>query len=175
MNRDPDAPDSVFVPDLLTPTQYFDSKRRDSSDDPLKRLMMAVLEDAIRCYQGGGNGGTALKRKKFVEVTEWFFDEDGSGPFSFSGVCEVLGLVPEYLRFGLARWQNGGKLRLERRAPVLGSVTKISFTGNRGSSKKARVERAVPILQKVGSNSAGARLNEPRSYEHRGTDGQSER
>jgi hypothetical protein len=147
MNRDPDAPDSVFVPDLLTPTQYFDSKRRDSSDDPLKRLMMAVLEDAIRCYQGGGNGRTALKRKKFVEVTEWFFDEDGSGPFSFSGVCEVLGLVPEYLRFGLARWQNHGKLRLGRRSPVMGVGAIISLTGTRRSSKKPRILRSIPILK----------------------------
>jgi len=50
MNRDTDMMDSVFVPDLLTPTQYFDSKRRDCGDDPLKLLMMAVLQDAIRCY-----------------------------------------------------------------------------------------------------------------------------
>jgi hypothetical protein len=175
MNRDTDFLDSVFVPDLLTPTQYFDSKRRDSGDDPLKRLMMAVLQDAIRCYQDGEKSRSALKRKKFVEVKDWIFDECSQGPFSFAVVCEVLDLVPEYLRLGLARWQNGGKLRLERRSPVLGSVTKISFTGNRGSSKKARVERAVLILEEVGSNSAGARLNEPRSYEHRGTDGQSER
>ena len=139
MNRDPDALDSVFVPDFLTPTQYFDSKRRDSGDDPLKRLMMAVLQDAIRCYQDGEKSGSALKRKKFVEVTEWFFDEGGSGPFSFAVVCEVLGLVPEYLRFGLAQWQNRGRLRLERRSAVLGAGAILSLTGTRRSLKKARI------------------------------------
>jgi hypothetical protein len=143
MNRDTDVLDSVFVPDLLTPAQYFDSKRRDSSDDPLKRLMMGVLQDAIRCYQDGENSGSALKRKKFVEVKDWIFDECSTGPFSFAVVCEVLGFVPEYLRFGLA--QDRGKLRLERRSPVLGSIAKISLTGTRDSSKKARVVRAVPI------------------------------
>jgi hypothetical protein len=172
MNRDTDFLDSVFVPDLLTPTQYFDSKRRDSGDDPLKRLMMAVLQDAIRCYQDGEKSGSALKRKQFIEVKDWIFDECSRGPFSFVVVCEVLGLVPEYLRFGLAQWQNCGKLRLERRSPVLGSVAKISLTGNRGPSKKARVDRAVLILGEVGNNSGGAHLNETRSYEHRGTDGQ---
>jgi hypothetical protein len=130
MNRDPVALDSVFVPDLLTPTQYFDSKRRDSSDDPLKRLMMAVLQEAIRCYQSGGKGESSPKRKKFVEVTEWFFDEGGNGPFSFAGVCQVLGLVPEYLRFGLAQWQNHGKVRLGRRSPVLSAGAIISLNGN---------------------------------------------
>jgi hypothetical protein len=174
MNRDTDFLGSVFVPDLLTPTQYFDSKRRDSADDPLKRLMMAVLQDAIRCYQDGEKSGSALKRKKFVEVKDWIFDECSRGPFSFAVVCEVLNLVPEYLRFGLAQWQNCGKLRLERRSPVLGSVTKMFLTGNRGSIKKARVDRVVPILEEVGNNSGGARRNEPRSYEHRGTDGQGE-
>jgi hypothetical protein len=146
MNRDTDVLDSVFVPDLLTPTQYFDSKRRDSGDDPLKRLMMAVLQDAIRCYQDGENSGSVLKRKKFVEVKDWFFDAGGSGPFSFPGVCEVLGLVPEYLRFGLVQWQNHGKLRLGRRSPVLGAGAIISLTGTRRSSKKARILGSVPIL-----------------------------
>jgi hypothetical protein len=121
MTRDADARDSVFVPDLLTPTQYFDSKRRDSADDPLKRLMMAVLQDAIRCYQEGANSGSALKRKKFHEVKEWFFDEFSTGSFSFTVVCEALDIIPEYLRFGLTQWQHRGKLRLGRRPPVLGA------------------------------------------------------
>jgi hypothetical protein len=137
MNRDIDAMDSVFVPDLLTPTQFFDLKRRDSSDDPLKRLMMAVLRDAIRCYQDGANSGSAIKRKKFIEVKEWLADECGNGPFSFAVVCEVLDLVPEYLRGGVAQWQNPGKLRLGRRPPVLGAVP--SLTGTPRSSKKARI------------------------------------
>ena len=151
MNRYTDFLDSVFVPDLLTPKQYFDSKRRDSGDDPIKRLMMAVLQDAIRCYQDGEKSGSALKREKFVEVKDWIFDEISKGPFSFVVVCEVLGLVPEYLRFGLAHCQTRGKLRLERRSPVVGSVEKISWSGNRGSSEKARGHRAAPILEE-GSN-----------------------
>jgi hypothetical protein len=134
MNRDVDAMDSVFVPDLLTPTQFFDSKRRDSSDDPLKRLMMAILQDAIRCYQDGSNTGSAIKRKKYLEVKEWFADEFGNGPFSFAVVCEALGLVPEYLRFGLAQWQHRGKLRLGRRPPVLGVVPSLIGTARQKSS-----------------------------------------
>ena len=147
MNRYTDFLDSVFVPDLLTPTQYFDSKRRDSGDDPLKRLMMAVLQDAIRCYQDGEKSGSALKRKQFIEVKDWIFDECSRGPFSFVVVCEVLGLVPEYLRFGLARWQNHGKLRLGRRSPVMGVGAIISLTGTRRSSKKPRILRSIPILK----------------------------
>jgi hypothetical protein len=84
MNRDTDLLDSVFVPDFLTPTQYFDSKRRDSGDDPIKRLMMAVLQDAIRCYQDGEKSGSALKREKFVEVKDLIFDEFSKGPFGMN-------------------------------------------------------------------------------------------
>jgi hypothetical protein len=147
MNRDIDSLDSVFVPDLLTPTQYFDTKRRDSADDPLKRLMMAVLQDAIRCYQDGQSSRSALKRKKFYEVKDWFFDDSSDGPFSFTVVCEALNLLPDYLRFGLAQLQNRGKLRLGRRPPVLGAVPIISLTANpRSSSKKAQIAPSTTIF-----------------------------
>jgi hypothetical protein len=149
MNRDVDAMGSVVAPDLLTPTQFFDSKRRDSSDDPLKRLMMAVLQDAIRCYQDGAKSGSSIKRKKFLEVKDWFFDEYSNGPFSFTVVCEALDLVPEYVRFGLVQWHNRGKLRLGRRPPVLGAVPIISLTGTPRPSKKARIIPAASIPEEV--------------------------
>ena len=37
---------SIFVPDVLTPEQYYDSRRDDSRIAPVKRLMTAVLASA---------------------------------------------------------------------------------------------------------------------------------
>jgi hypothetical protein len=53
MNRQNESLKAAFVPDLLTPAQYYDSKRPDKADVPLKRLMIAVLQHAIRCFQIG--------------------------------------------------------------------------------------------------------------------------
>ena len=42
----------IMIPDALTPGQYYDGIRADDScARPIKRLMLAVLEDAMRCYQ----------------------------------------------------------------------------------------------------------------------------
>jgi hypothetical protein len=117
---------SVFVPDLLTPGQYFDSKRRDSSDIPLKRLMMAVLQDAIRCFQKGSHAKTGAKQRYLYEVQEWVFGENGAGPFAFQSVCEILEIAPQYLRKGLAEWlrrrtEGSQESDIGRRNPVLGS------------------------------------------------------
>jgi hypothetical protein len=115
----------ILVPDVITPAQYFDSKRPNREDDPLNRLMMAVLQDAIRCFQRAASGRSTVKKQNFREVKEWFFGRPGEGPFSFVSVCEVLEITPEYLRTGLVAWQhqcNAGLAQplLSRRSPVLG-------------------------------------------------------
>ena len=63
-----------------------------------KALMLAVLEDGIRCYLGGS-------RMLAQEAEFWIFQAPrrSQSPFSFSVVCEVLGLDPEAVRSTLKR------------------------------------------------------------------------
>ena len=42
---------SLFQPDTLLPEQYLDTFRRKLQLEPEKKLMLAILEDAIACYQ----------------------------------------------------------------------------------------------------------------------------
>jgi hypothetical protein len=42
---------SLFEPDPVVFAQYFDSLRRKTLLEPEKMLMLAVLEDAIKCFQ----------------------------------------------------------------------------------------------------------------------------
>jgi len=42
---------SLFQPDTLLSAQYFDTLRRKTLLEPEKRLMLAILEDAINCFQ----------------------------------------------------------------------------------------------------------------------------
>jgi hypothetical protein len=133
---------SVFVPDILTAAQYYDSMRRDSSDIPLKRLMMAVLQDAIRCLQKGADLKSGSKRRHLCEVQEWVFGESGEGPFAFQSVCEILDIAPQYLRRGLDEWlrrrtQGSPELDLGRRNPVLGSG-RISSAPERPRERRRR-------------------------------------
>jgi len=42
---------SLFQPDTLLPEQYLDTFRRKLYLEPEKKLMLAILEDAIACFQ----------------------------------------------------------------------------------------------------------------------------
>ena len=59
------------------------------------RLYFAVLEDAIRIYK---KVGAQRKPQVRADVMEWFFDDGGSGPFSFRGICEALGIEADAFR-----------------------------------------------------------------------------
>ena len=42
---------SLFQPDTLLPEQYLDTYRRKLHLEPEKKLMLAILEDGIACFQ----------------------------------------------------------------------------------------------------------------------------
>ncbi|HEY3306592.1 MAG TPA: hypothetical protein VGL70_23980 [Candidatus Binatia bacterium] len=96
---------SLFQPDSLLPVQYFDNFHRKVQTEPEKRLMLAVLEDALACFQKhfSSRGGRGLRL--FRETEEWIFRGDNSQPFSFTNICEVVGFDPEYVRQGLLKWR----------------------------------------------------------------------
>ena len=115
---------SIFVPDVLTPEQYYDSRRDDSAIAPVKRLMMAVLEDALRCFQNNADAKNGPRKRLFQEAEQWLCGDNGDGPFSFETVCETLGIEPGFLRAGLREWRQQqltgvSTRRLARRSPVV--------------------------------------------------------
>lgn len=96
----------LFQPDVLISAQYFDALRSKTGMEPEKRLMLAVLEDAVRCYQDSLAAEGDTKRKLFAEAEEWFREEGADAAFSFDSICEALDLNPEYVRKGLLRWKE---------------------------------------------------------------------
>ena len=89
---------NLFVPDVLTPEQFYDSRRDDSTIRPVKKLMMAILEDALRCFQNNADAKGGPRKRLFSEAEQWLIGEGGEGPFSFETVCETLGIEPQFLR-----------------------------------------------------------------------------
>jgi hypothetical protein len=97
---------SLFQPDTLLSDQYFENLRRKTFFEPEKRLMLAVLEDAIRYYQDNWFSRNSKRKRIFDETEEWIVTPDSDWVFSFDHVCETLGLSPAYLRRGLLRWKQ---------------------------------------------------------------------
>ena len=95
-----------FEPDILLAAQYFEKFQKKAYLDPEKTLMLAVLEDAIFCFQNHISSREPLGKALFHEVEDWILDEENDYIYSFRNSCEVLGLDSHYLRSGLLRWKE---------------------------------------------------------------------
>ena len=105
---------SLFQPDTLLSAQYFDTLRRQTLFEPEKRLMLAILDDAINCYQDNLFSQRVKNRRLFDEAEEWIITAGGEWIFSFDHVCESLGFNPEYVRRGLQQWKEKNR---QKRSP----------------------------------------------------------
>ena len=109
----------VFQPSTVLPSQYFDS--RPAELGPEKRLMFAVLIDAVRCLEMGLRK-PASRKKTLAEVEWWLFSARGDQLFSFDSVCATLEIDPDHLRRGLLRWRDqmlaGKTSHMIRRSPA---------------------------------------------------------
>jgi hypothetical protein len=96
----------LFLPDMLLADQYSAVFRKTSPLEPEKSLMMAILEDAIDCYQKYLRAKDKRGKGLFHEAEDWILATDPDWLFSFDNVCDTLGLQPDYLRQGLVRWKE---------------------------------------------------------------------
>ena len=96
---------SLFEPDTLVSAQYLDLHRK-ALLEPEKRLTLAVLEDAINCFQVNVMAQSGRGKKLFNESEDWIMGRDDDWIFSFVSVCELLRFNPEYVRRGLLRWKE---------------------------------------------------------------------
>jgi hypothetical protein len=97
---------SHYQPDTFLLQQYFDDRRGKSGLGPEKRLMLAILEDALRCFQDNCAARKGKRKQLFDNVQSWFAETRSDWVFGFENICNVLGFSPEYLRTGLARWRE---------------------------------------------------------------------
>jgi hypothetical protein len=95
----------LMVPDALMPGQYYAGVRHDDpATEAIKRLMLAVLEDALRCLQTYAKVRTPIRRRMFFEAQAWISDRTARGPFAFEAICDALGIEPNRLRDGIREW-----------------------------------------------------------------------
>jgi len=88
-----------FLPDSLAPAQFYDLIRRRNIFDGETRLVLAVLEDAIRCYLKNMHATRPRARAQFAEVEQWIEADPAPGQvFSFTRICDVLDVDPGFLR-----------------------------------------------------------------------------
>ena len=95
----------LFEPDVLASDQFNALLKTRHIPDPERRLMVAILEDAVSCLSKDPRRCPRQQRKSFDEAHSWINANETEGwVFSFTNVCETLGIEPSYLRRGLNRW-----------------------------------------------------------------------
>lgn len=96
---------SLFEPDLLLPTQFFAALKRKTQACGERRLMIAILEDAVECFQKHLWATDNRSRQLRAEAEKWVLSDDDRWPFSFVNICEALDIHPLFLRRGLLAWK----------------------------------------------------------------------
>jgi len=122
-----------FEPETILPSQLLDLARLGAGIQPEKRLMLAVLEDAVATFQRTATATSRIGMRDFGEVDAWLTSDDVAWPYSFLNVCHVLGFDPSCLRRGLARW-----LEREQAHPDAGNVVRLRFAFRRISGSRTR-------------------------------------
>ena len=69
-------------------------------------LMLAVLDNAIECFQKYVLGQREREKRLFQEAEDWILEKNSDWFFSFENICETLELYPDYIRQGLMCWKE---------------------------------------------------------------------
>ena len=107
----------VFDPDVILPAQHFAAIQRKKFPSGEHRLLVALIQDAVECFQKHMHARDAKRRQLFLDAQGWIGSEDDRAVFSFNNVCMLLGMNPDYVRQGLLEWCEKSKdvPRSERR------------------------------------------------------------
>ncbi len=95
--------------DTVLPAQFWGALA-DPRTEPEKRLMVAVVEEAIALVVNEPRSGGDERRAAVREAQRWFASDDRSAPFAFATICDVLGLDTGRVRTALAGWQRRQRL-----------------------------------------------------------------
>jgi len=109
----------------ILPAQMSVGVRWDGDTSGPRGLMLAVLEDAVRCIEKARRRRTFYTRRRAAEAEAWVRCNRRDWPFSFVNICDVLGFDADAFRQRLLTTENDaagarrGRVRaLIRKRPI---------------------------------------------------------
>jgi hypothetical protein len=103
---------SLFEPDILNEAAF--PRHAGSRITPERRLLIAILADAVDCYQKNLGARSARGRRLCREAERWILSDDQAWVFSFRNICDALGVDAEAMRKRARVWKT---LQLARTLP----------------------------------------------------------
>ncbi len=89
-------------PSFCLPEQFFtDATQSQAHWSGTRRLLFAVLQDAVACWFRYQRARSAQGQQLFREIRDWFSTTDRDSLYSFENICIHLNLNADYFRRGL--------------------------------------------------------------------------
>jgi len=105
----------LFGVEAIMPVQFWGAAQKTDRGEPERRLMLAVLQDALLTLVTHAKRRSGKSRMIVEDVRRWFASDSRAHPFAFGAICDVLGLDVSYLRSAVRRLQVNAETGAYRR------------------------------------------------------------
>jgi hypothetical protein len=96
----------ILEPDIFLPSQFYGNGGLSRKLEGEKRLMIAILKDAVECLEKYRGARSSSGRSNYDNAIEWVEDTSTDWLFSFTNICDLLGFDPRYVREELLKREN---------------------------------------------------------------------
>ena len=101
-------------PELVLPEQFLDAFLRKPRELGERKLLAAVLADAVHCFTKHAFATRRRGQRLFREAEAWLMQRDTGASLEFEDVCNLLGLSAEDIRKALWTWRARGMGKARR-------------------------------------------------------------
>jgi hypothetical protein len=141
--------DKIVLNHTILPSQFYERRVRDDVSMPVRRLMLAVLTDALDCLSGRAiDARGSARRQEACRAAEWVALDSNRDLFSFNSVCDTLGIDPDALREALKSWRATGH-RVAARSHFVPRMTKVTAHGSFARHRGAAPQRSKSIAPRA--------------------------
>lgn len=113
----------ILEPDIFLPSQFYGTAGLSRQLEGEKRLMIAILKDAVECLDKYRDSRNSAGRINYQNAIDWVEDCGTDWLFSFTNICDLLGFDPNYMRQVLLKRENRFVTRLQPRMLTLSAMS----------------------------------------------------
>jgi hypothetical protein len=96
----------ILEPDVFFPSQFYGTGGLSRKLEGEKRLMIAILKDAVECLDKYRGARSSSGRSNYLNALAWVEDKSTDWLFSFTNICDLLGFDADYMRGVLLKREN---------------------------------------------------------------------
>jgi hypothetical protein len=100
----------IRLSDAKIDSEYVEQVCRRQYDEGEKKLMLAVLQEALNNFVQYLPAKNAEGKEQFKQIEQWFSEPESEWLFSFNNIADTLGISSSYFLGGLMRLKRD-KLR----------------------------------------------------------------